>query len=200
MLESTIIIDGRDHLLGRLASIVAKELLSGQKIVIVRCDEMAVSGSLVRNRVKYAQFRKKRTNTNPGKGPFHFKSPARMVWRTIRGMVHQKTSRGQDAIGRLSTFEGIPSPYDKKKRVVIPAALRILRLKTIRDYTVIGELADSVGWKHKDLLKRLEDQRKIKAQEFFEKKKSAALLKQKATAAAGDELAAVNKTLEAAGY
>merc|ERR1711956_13237 len=176
------------------------ELLSGQKIVIVRCDEMAVSGSLVRNRVKYAQFRKKRTNTNPGKGPFHFKSPARMVWRTIRGMVHQKTSRGQDAIGRLSTFEGIPSPYDKKKRVVIPAALRILRLKTIRDYTVIGELADSVGWKHKDLLKRLEDQRKIKAQEFFEKKKSAALLKQKATAAAGDELAAVNKTLEAAGY
>eukprot|EP00555_Chaetoceros_dichaeta_P008292 CAMPEP_0198254060 /NCGR_PEP_ID=MMETSP1447-20131203/4426_1 /TAXON_ID=420782 /ORGANISM="Chaetoceros dichaeta, Strain CCMP1751" /LENGTH=200 /DNA_ID=CAMNT_0043939975 /DNA_START=79 /DNA_END=681 /DNA_ORIENTATION=- len=200
MLESTIIIDGRDHLLGRLASIVAKELLSGQKIVIVRCDEMAVSGSLVRNRVKYAQFRKKRTNPNPGKGPFHFKSPARMVWRTIRGMVHQKTSRGQDAIGRLSTFEGIPSPYDKKKRVVIPAALRILRLKTIRDYTVIGELADSVGWKHKDLLKRLEDQRKIKAQEFFEKKKSAALLKQKATAAAGDELAAVNKTLEAAGY
>lgn len=39
------VIDGRDHLLGRLASIVAKELLAGQKIVIVRCDEMVVSGS-----------------------------------------------------------------------------------------------------------------------------------------------------------
>merc|ERR1711935_415389 len=126
--------------LGRLCCVVAKELLAGQKIVIVRCDEVCVSGSLVRNKVKYAQFRRKRMNTNPGKGPYHFKSPARMVWRTIRGMVHQKTARGQDAIGRLSTFEGIPSPYDKKKRVVIPAALRILRLKTIRDYTVIGEL------------------------------------------------------------
>lgn len=45
VLEKTKVIDGRDHLLGRLASIVAKELLAGQKIVIVRCDEMVVSGS-----------------------------------------------------------------------------------------------------------------------------------------------------------
>merc|ERR1712003_563363 len=110
---------------------------------IVRCDEMCISGSLVRNRVKYAQFRKKRMNTNPGKGPFHFKSPARMVWRTIRGMVHQKTARGQEALSRLSTFEGIPEPYDKQKRVVVPAALRVIRLKATRDYTVIGELANS---------------------------------------------------------
>merc|ERR1712014_540237 len=107
---------------------------------IVRCDEMVVSGSLVRNRVKYAQFRNKSMNTNPRKGPFHYKSPAMMVWRTIRGMVHQKTARGQEAIGRLSTFEGIPAPYDKKKRMVIPAALRVLRLKSIRDYTIMGEL------------------------------------------------------------
>ncbi len=45
MLEKTIIVDGRDHLLGRLCSVVAKELLAGQKVVIVRCDEMVISGS-----------------------------------------------------------------------------------------------------------------------------------------------------------
>jgi large subunit ribosomal protein L13Ae len=45
VLTKTMIIDGRDHLLGRLASVVAKELLAGQTIVIVRCDEIAVSGS-----------------------------------------------------------------------------------------------------------------------------------------------------------
>ena len=45
VLTKTKIIDGRDHLLGRLASIVAKELLAGQSVVIVRCDEMVVSGS-----------------------------------------------------------------------------------------------------------------------------------------------------------
>lgn len=45
MLTKTQIIDGRDHLLGRLASIVSKELLAGQNVVIVRCDEIVVSGS-----------------------------------------------------------------------------------------------------------------------------------------------------------
>lgn len=39
-----VVIDGRGHLLGRLASIVAKELLSGQKVVVVRCEELMISG------------------------------------------------------------------------------------------------------------------------------------------------------------
>jgi large subunit ribosomal protein L13Ae len=45
MLEKSIIIDGRDHLMGRLASVVAKELLAGQKVIVVRCDQICISGS-----------------------------------------------------------------------------------------------------------------------------------------------------------
>lgn len=45
VLTGTKVIDGRAHLLGRLCSIVAKELLAGQSVVIVRCDEICVSGS-----------------------------------------------------------------------------------------------------------------------------------------------------------
>ena len=161
---------------------------------------LGVGASVVRNRVKYAQFRKKRMNTNPRRGPFHFKSPARMVWRTIRGMVHQKTARGQEALTRLSTFEGIPAPFDKQKRVVVPCALRAMRLKQIREYTVLGVLADSVGWKHKDLMGRLEAKRKAEAKEFFEKKKEKAAAYKKAEESASSELAKVNAVLEAAGY
>lgn len=200
MLTNTKIVDGRDHLLGRLASVVAKELLSGQKVVIVRCDEMVISGSLVRNRVKYAQFRNKAMNTNPRKGPFHYKSPAMMVWRTIRGMVHQKTARGQAAIGRLSTFDGIPAPYDKQKRVVIPAALRTMRLKPGRKSTIIGVLADSVGWKHKELLGRLEAKRKADGKEFYEAKKAKGALRRQAEEACAGELVKVNEVLAASGY
>lgn len=43
--EKVVIIDGRGHLLGRLASVVAKELLLGQHVVVVRCEELNVSGS-----------------------------------------------------------------------------------------------------------------------------------------------------------
>jgi len=200
VLSSPILIDGRDHLVGRLASVVARELLAGQQIVVVRCDELCVSGSLVRNRVKYAQFRRKHMNTNPRKGPFHFKAPAKMFWRTVRGMVNQKTARGQEAIGRLSTFDGIPHPYDKMKRKVVPAALRVLRLKAERNFTVLGDLADSVGWKHKELLANLEQKRKTKAEAFHQKRTAAKKLRQKAEEAAKGELGEVNKVLEAAGY
>lgn len=155
---------------------------------------------MVRNKVKYAQFRKKRMNTNPSRGPYHFKSPAKMVWRTIRGMIHQKSARGQDALSRLSTFEGIPHPFDKQKRTVIPAALRVVRLKPGRNYTVLGDLANEVGWKHQDLLKKLEDKRRVKADAFHQKKKARDLLKQKAEKAAEGDLAKVNEVLAASGY
>jgi ribosomal protein L13 len=35
-------------LLGRLASIVAKQLLNGQKIVVVRCEALNISGEFFR--------------------------------------------------------------------------------------------------------------------------------------------------------
>jgi large subunit ribosomal protein L13Ae len=38
MFEKEVVIDGRGHMLGRLSSVVAKELLNGQRIVVVRCD------------------------------------------------------------------------------------------------------------------------------------------------------------------
>ena len=56
--QDVVLVDGRTHMLGRLASVMAKELLSGQKIVVVRCEQVVVSGSLVRNKVKFTQFLK----------------------------------------------------------------------------------------------------------------------------------------------
>jgi large subunit ribosomal protein L13Ae len=197
MLQNTVLIDGRDHMLGRLASVVAKELLAGQKIVVVRCDQIVVSGSLVRNRVKYAQFRNKRMNTNPGKGPYHFKSPAKMLWRCVRGMIAHTTARGAEALGRLSTFEGIPHPYDKQKRKVVPAALKVLRLKSTRGFTVLGDLANSIGWKHQELLVSLESKRKVKSEAFYQKKKALAILKDKAEKKS--DLSAVTAQLIAGG-
>jgi large subunit ribosomal protein L13Ae len=44
-MADAVIIDGKGHLYGRLASIVAKQLLSGKKIVVVRCEEIVISGS-----------------------------------------------------------------------------------------------------------------------------------------------------------
>lgn len=39
-------------------------------------------------------------------------------------MIPHKTKRGAAALAGLKVFEGIPPPYDKVKRMVIPDALK----------------------------------------------------------------------------
>jgi large subunit ribosomal protein L13Ae len=88
-------------------------------------------------------------------------------------MLPHKTERGAEALARLKVFEGIPAPYDKIKRVVVPSALRISCLRPGRDFTHLGTLCHEIGWKHFDLIKRLEATRKASSEAFYTKKKEA---------------------------
>lgn len=90
-------------------------------------------------------------------GPFHFRAPSRIFYKTVRGMIPHKTARGAAAMERLKVFEGVPPPYDKKKRMVVPQALRVLRLKPGRKYCTVGRLSHEVGWKYKDVVERYVD-------------------------------------------
>ncbi|TRY62540.1 hypothetical protein TCAL_00865 [Tigriopus californicus] len=167
-----VVIDGRGHLLGRLASITAKFLLNGNKVVIVRTEGIQMSGNFYRNKLKYLKFLRLRCNVKPLRGPFHFRAPGKIFWRTVRGMVPHKTERGKLALKRLQTFEGIPSPYDKKKRMVIPAALKVLRLKPGRKFCSLGRLSHEVGWKYQDVVATLEAKRKVKSEAYYKKAKT----------------------------
>merc|ERR1712032_1435972 len=162
------------------ASTVAKELLNGQQVICVRTEDINISGSLYRNRLKYAMFKRKHMNSNPKTGPLHYRSPSKILWRTIRGMVPHKTARGAAALDRLKSFEGIPHPFDRKKRMVIPHCLKVLRLRPERRFCKLGDLSASYGWKHQDLLQRLEGQRKVKSAAFHKKKVSSIKAKQAA--------------------
>ncbi|KAL6713352.1 60S ribosomal protein L16A [Lecanora helva] len=169
-----IVVDGKGHLLGRLASIVAKQLLNGQKVVVVRCEALNISGEFFRAKLKYLAYLRKMTRYNPTRGgPFHFRAPSRIFYKTVRGMIPHKTARGAAAMERLKVFEGVPPPYDKKKRMVVPQALRVLRLKPGRKYCTVGRLSHEVGWKYQDVVARLEERRKVKGAAYYERKKAA---------------------------
>jgi len=60
-------------------------------------------------------------------------------------MVPHKTQRGAVALERLKCFEGVPAPYDKVKRLVVPDALKPLRLQHGHRFCVLGDLSTSVG-------------------------------------------------------
>lgn len=139
--------------------------------------------------LRYHNFLNKRHIVNPKKsGPFHHRAPSKILYRAIRGMTPHKSPRGVAALERLKLFEGVPPPYDRKKRMVVPEALRVLRLKPGRKYctvkvcdilvmmdipiTINQRLSHEVGWGYKDVVDRLEEKRKIKAQAFHERKVS----------------------------
>jgi ribosomal protein uL13 len=108
--------------------------------------------------VKYHAYLRKITRFNPTRGgPFHFRAPARIFYKTVRGMIPHKTARGAAAMERLKVFEGIPPPYDKKQRMVVPQALRVLRLKPGRKYCTVGRLSHEVGWKYQDVVARYDE-------------------------------------------
>ncbi|KAJ6055919.1 hypothetical protein N7499_006949 [Penicillium canescens] len=166
--EPVVVIDGKGHLLGRLASTVAKQLLNGQKIVVVRCEALNISGEFFRAKLKYHAYLRKITRFNPTRGgPFHFRAPSRILYKAVRDRPWCRR------YGAPQGLRGCPPPYDKKKRVVVPQALRVLRLRPGRKYCTVGRLSHEVGWKYQDVVSRLEERRKVKSKAYYERKKAA---------------------------
>ncbi|CDJ33508.1 60S ribosomal protein L13a, putative [Eimeria mitis] len=159
--KKVVVINCQGHLLGRLASTVAKEILNGQHVVCVKCENINISGSLHRNKLKYQAFLRLRMNSNPRRGPYHMRAPSRIFWRAVRGMIRHKTIRGKKALSRLE-------------------ALRVMRLRPGRDFCRLGELSEMVGWSKGSLISRLEEKRKARSLKHFQRKKAEA--KEKAAA------------------
>ena len=159
-----IVVDLKDHMVGRAAAVIAKQLLLGKRITVVRVDEANIAGTEIRNKVKYLNFLRKRKLTNPTLGPFHHRAPAEVFTRVVRGMLPFYTKRGKLAMRRLQAFEGVPSSVARKgQRFAIPKAQRHVRLQPERAFTVLGNMCQHVGWKYKAVVDKLETARKEKA-------------------------------------
>ena len=150
--------------------------------------------------MKYHSFLRKRTNTHPGDGPFHHRSPAKILWRVVRGMVPHKTERGQEAMTRLKVYEGIPAPFDKLARQVVPSALRQTRLRPGRRYCRLGDLSTHVGWQHNKLIQQLESKRKIRSKAYYIIKKSNTKLINKAKTNVANTMKSQIQELQKLGY
>ena len=199
MIRKLVVVDAKGHLLGRMASYVAKQLELGQKIVIVRCESALISGKLYRSKLNFMEYLNKRTNFNPTHGPIHQKSPAQIVFKCIKGMLNYKTARGAAALARLKCFNGCPLSMNCKKKMVIPDALKAARLAPRARFGVLGEVAKECGWTKKELLQEEEAKRLTKNHEWYVKKVENDK-KAKATIKSNAEIQKINKELEQYGY
>ena len=101
-----IYVDAGNKVVGRLASSVAKMLLSGESVTIVNAEKAVIMG---RPKATIGIYRQKRARGDPYHGPFYPKRPDMLIKRIVRGMLPYKTARGREAFKRLKVFISIPS-------------------------------------------------------------------------------------------
>lgn len=199
MIRKLVVVDAKGHLLGRMASYVAKQLELGQKIVIVRCESVLMSGKIFRRKLHFMGYMNERTNFNPTHGPIHQTSPAHYVYKCIKGMINYKTAKGAAALARLKCYEGCPLSMNCKKKMVIPDALKAARLAPRARYCVLGQMLSECGWTKRELLRQEEAKRLTKNHEWYLKKVENEKKAEK-TLKSNGEIQKINKELEKYGY
>lgn len=138
-----IVIDAASLVLGRMASEVAKRLLSGESVVIVNAEKAVISGArdaVIRSRTKFLKVGGYQS------GPLHPRRPDGLVRRTIRGMLPYRKPKGRTALKRLKVYVGIPRELVGSKKETIKGA-RSDKLK--HRFITVEELAIRMGWKGK---------------------------------------------------
>ena len=123
-IDNSIIINAEDTITGRLASLVAKRLLSGEQIIIVNAEKALISGNPGSIAKKYLTRYHIRTKSNPLKGPFFPRKPDQILKRTIRGMLPLKKSRGKEAYKRLKVYNSLPSLFEGQELEILGDTLR----------------------------------------------------------------------------
>ncbi|PMB74193.1 50S ribosomal protein L13 [Candidatus Bathyarchaeota archaeon] len=134
------IINADGLILGRMASIIAKRLLKGEKIAVVNAEKAIISG---RKKSKVKEEKEFLEVGHLGKGPMHPRRPDRILRRTVRGMLPYKQPKGKQAYKRLRVFIGVPDEWKDKKMETIEEAQA---KKLTCPYLTLGELAKEIGW------------------------------------------------------
>jgi large subunit ribosomal protein L13 len=136
------IIDAKDAVMGRLASVVAKRILGGEEIVIVNSQDIIVTGEKYNNYKKYKD-NVDRGDTTKRKGPFYPRRADLLFKRVVRGMIPWTTTSGREAYRRLQVHVGVPEQFIDSEKEKIPVAMRKINCK----YTTLGDISKVLGSK-----------------------------------------------------
>ena len=141
---SPVVIDGKNAIMGRVASIVAKLAIQGRQVYIINVESILISGNRRSAITKYKKFLEVGSVVNPEHGPIHFRRPDNIFTRTVRGMLTWREPKGKEAFHRLRAYHGCPEELKGIKPMEIPQAMAT---KPSAFYMSLGELAKELGWK-----------------------------------------------------
>ena len=135
-----MIIDATDLILGRMATVAAKKLLLGEKIDIVNCENVYITGSKAK---LVNEFHRRRVMGIPLQGPYFPKSADRIVRRTIRGMLPYKKDAGKRAFKNIMCYLGVPAEFQGKEKITIKES-NISKVPNLK-YMRLGQISKLIG-------------------------------------------------------
>jgi large subunit ribosomal protein L13 len=137
-----IIINGKDLIVGRVATFVAKQALNGETIKIINSEQMYMTGDRA---FLLNEMQRRRNQGTWEKGPFFLRRPDRFVRRIVRGMIPYRTPRGTAAYKRVLCYIGSPKELEQHKSITIDTA-NIKHIKNLK-YVSVGDLCKHMGAK-----------------------------------------------------
>ena len=139
-----IIIDGKDMILGKVASYTAKQLLKKENIVLLNAGKLIITGNKKDIVDKYLKRRSVKPKQNPSHRPRWPRVPNLLVRRVVRGMLPYKSQRGRDAYKRLKVYTD--APEELKAKVKENRAFEILKAQNIRKHITVKQLCEYLGY------------------------------------------------------
>lgn len=130
-----MIVDAKDLIVGRLATVVVKKALMGETIDIVNCEKAIITG---KKKEIFARQKEKLNRGSPLKGPYFQAMPDRFVRRAIRGMLPYDQYKGKIAYKRIMCHIGVPDQFRNQKVETIKNAN--INNSTTLAYVTVGEL------------------------------------------------------------
>jgi large subunit ribosomal protein L13 len=132
-----LIYDGAENVFGRLASVVAKELLKGNFVDIINCEEILVSGDK-KLMAKKIMTKREMGSGSSLKGPKYIRVADRLVKRMIRGMLPRDRMKGQNAFRRLKCYIGNGEVKEEElKNVIKLEHKKPMKYSTIKEIVVL---------------------------------------------------------------
>ncbi len=144
MAAEEVVVDATGHILGRLASRVAKMLLEGKKVHVVNVENCYISGSRRSIVEEWKAYYEVKSRIHPRHTPKHYKRPDRIFRRVVWDMLPRDKPRGREALKRLRTYHGVPAMLKGREMIKVEDALA---KKPRPFYMTLGEVAKELGWK-----------------------------------------------------
>jgi len=141
-LSKPIVVDGTNLIAGRVCSNVAKLLRKGNRVSIVNCEKIMISGKKASIIGEYEDFLKISSIIHPQHGPFHPRRPDTIIKRMIRGMLPKEKPSKKTDLARLRTYIGVPKEVKGFKKIQFENS-KITRASS--KYTTMAELSRYIG-------------------------------------------------------